>query len=483
MTTSDYVAFHAAERPDTLALISNGRQVSYAELARTIGKFARALDEFGLPWGSSVAIACDDLYVHWLLLLACEHRGVATASISASDMRAPLALRASVDLVLAGPGIPITGAPQDRSLTPEWLQGVFARADVELEPAAPGKPDDLIRIAYSSGTTGTPKRILLLRRMIEPRMREFAAQFEFTPQSRYLLTGPLNVLHMYGVTMACVRSGGTVVFDLVGNTLNVARSVSAYGITRVSLFPMVLKQVLDALPRGFVKPPNLTIHSIGAPISEALRERALQRLAVDFLRGYGCNETAAVYVSRAPRADSFGSIWPEIEVEIVDDNDRPLPSGTIGHIRLRTQCMVDEYPDDPEATHRCFKNGWFYPQDMGMLNEARQLKVVGRSTEVINIGGQKVAPGDLEDFALRNAPIADAGACSFPNSEGIEEIYIAVSLADGDANQIVRRIADALSRHRYRNFCVLTLPSIPRNANGKIQRDLLKQAVAAKLGR
>ena len=314
-------------------------------------------------------------------------------------------------------------------------------------------------------------------------MREFAAQFEFTPQSRYLLTAPLNVLHMYGVTMACVRSGGTVVFDLVGNTLNVARSVSAHGITRVSLFPMVLKQVLDELPPDFVKPPNLTIHSIGAPISVALRERALKRLAVYFLRGYGCNETAAVYVSRAPRADGFDSIWPEIEVEIVDDNDRPIPSGTIGHIRLRTQCMVDDYPDDPEATHRCFKNGWFYPQDMGMLNDSRQLKVVGRSTEVINIGGQKVAPGDLEDLALRNAPVTDVGACSFPNPEGIEEIYIAFSLAQGDANQIGQRIADALSRRRYSNYYVVRLQSIPRNANGKIQRDLLKQAIAATLGR
>ena len=89
MTTSDYVAFHAAERPDSLALINNGRHVTYAELAHDIGKFARALDEFRLPRGSSIAVACDDLYVHWLLLLASEHLGIATASVAASDVRAP----------------------------------------------------------------------------------------------------------------------------------------------------------------------------------------------------------------------------------------------------------------------------------------------------------------------------------------------------------------------------------------------------------
>src|ERR1700680_1358765 len=101
VSTYDYIAFHATERPEAAALVNRDRTISYAEFRRDIGKFAVALREFGLPRGSTVAIGCDDVYTHWLLLLAFERLNVATASFDRMETPAPRELIAGVDLVLS----------------------------------------------------------------------------------------------------------------------------------------------------------------------------------------------------------------------------------------------------------------------------------------------------------------------------------------------------------------------------------------------
>ncbi|HVM82109.1 MAG TPA: class I adenylate-forming enzyme family protein [Stellaceae bacterium] len=481
VTTADFIAYRAAERPEATALVDGGRAITYAEFARDLRKFTAAARDLGLPRGSSVAVGCEDYYTHWLLLLALERHGIATASLVNVESPGNVALRACVDCVLAAPGFATASARRHLSLTADWLRRAWAGSGAETD-AAPAGPEDPVRVLQSSGTTGAPKRVVLLRRMFEARVRQFAAQFEFTSRSLYLLTAGLNVWHVYGVATACLRAGGAVVTDFVTGKLGLAQAVTAHGITQVSLFPITLKRVLEELPQDFVKPPNLAIHSFGAPITEALRDLALERLAVDLYRNYGCNEAAAAFASRTSRKDGFASVWPDTTVEIVDDEDRLLPPGSIGRIRLKTPCMVEGYPDDPETTRRYFRDGWFYPEDMGVLNEARQLKVIGRRDEMLNIGGEKVPPDAFESQALKHAEVTDVGVCTFANASGVEEVYFAVAFQQGDTAEILRRIADAFKGFALGAYYVVRLPSIPRNANGKIERNRLKQAVAAAIG-
>ncbi|HTS93084.1 MAG TPA: fatty acid--CoA ligase family protein [Stellaceae bacterium] len=482
LATADFVAYHAAERPAALALVGRGRAVAYAEFARDLRGFTSAVCRIGLPRGSVAAIGSDDYYVHWLLLLAFERVGVATASLAKVQNAAAAVLCASVDCVVAAPGYPVTGARRSIELTSDWLSDALSStsATTAEAPAASHEP---VRVLQSSGTTGAPKRIVLLRRMFEARVRQFAMQFEFTSRSRYLLTAGFNVGHIYGVATACLRAGGTVVTDHVDGVSGIAQAIALQQVTHVSMFPIVLQQVLDELPANFVRPRDLAIHSFGAAISETLRDRALQRLATDVYRNYGCNEAAAVYVSRAPYNDGFFPVWPDTAVEIVDDEDRPQPPGTIGRIRMRTPCMVEGYPDDPEATRRHFRSGWFYPEDMGVLNEAGQLRVSGRRDEILNIGGEKVPPDALESEVLKHATVSDVGVCSFRNASGVEEVYFAVSFERGDPAEVLRGISEAFKAFALGAYYVVRLPSIPRNASGKLQRDRLKLAVAAAVGK
>jgi acyl-coenzyme A synthetase/AMP-(fatty) acid ligase len=482
-TTAGYIAYHAAERPHAVALINRGRAITYAQFDGDLRRFIRAVGELGLPRGSSVAVGHDDYYTQWLLLLSLERLGVATGSVANRDQLASTAMRAAVDCVFASPEFSVKGARSQIVLTDEWSQRIFASEDAAAGIPALLAAEDPVRVLQSSGTTGRPKRIILLRRMFEARVRQVIAQFELTARSRYLLTAGFNVGHVYGVATACLRAGATVVADFAPDRLHVARAMRDHGVTHVSMLPIHLKQVLDDLPPDFIKPPNLTIHPFGAAMSETLRDRALERLAVEVFRHYGCNEASTVVASRAPRKDGFASIWPDTAVEIVDEQDRPVPLGAVGYIRLRTACMVEGYPDDPEATRRHFRDGWFYPQDMGVMNEDRQLKVIGRRDEMLNIGGQKGAPTDLEEQVLKYASVEDVGVCSFPNASGVEEVYFAIVFTHGDAAEILRRITSATREFSLGNSYVVRLPRIPRNANGKIQRDELKQAVAMAAGR
>jgi len=189
---------------------------------------------------------------------------------------------------------------------------------------------------------------------------------------------------------------------------------------------------------------------------------------------YGSNE--AGYVSSMRGNVEFGSVWPGAQVEVVGDRDQPLPFGEMGRIRVKTDCMVEGYLNDPEATARVFRNGWFYSGDLGILHDARRLQVIGRGDDLLNIGWNKFSPDMLEGLTLAAGGIGDVGVCSVPNADGIEEIAIAVSDPRGSPQELLERITYAFRDIEIGRFHLLRLDRIPRNANGKIQRNCLKDA-------
>ncbi|HXP73227.1 MAG TPA: class I adenylate-forming enzyme family protein [Stellaceae bacterium] len=483
-TTGDHVAFHAAERPDGVALVNRGRAISYAELCRDIGKFASALREFGLPRGSAVAVGCDDFYLHWVLLLAFERLNVATASYHSGEGLADCGeLLAGADLVLSEEHFPLQGAARHRSIAPAWVADTLARSHDGGPIYADWAAGDPVRILRSSGTTGRPKRLVVTRGMNEPRIAGYAWQYQFTPQSRYLLTLPFSAGPMYGAATACLRAGGTVVTEPFEGGAGAARAIARHGITHVMLQPIMLKRVLDDLPRDLVKPARLTIVTLGSALSDELSARALEHLATEVTDVFGCNEVGGVSRRQATRRDKFSEVSPGVEVETIDESNRLVPRGEPGLLRIRTEAMVEGYLGEPEElTRRHFRNGWFYPGDRAILDGPRRLMVVGRGDELLNIGGAKVRPDDLEALVMRHADVGDVGICTFGNREGIEEVYVALAGVRHDHRELLARLEQAFMHQQLGSFRVVILQAIPRNAAGKIVRAALKEMVAKAAG-
>ena len=464
--TTDYIAFHAAERPSAVAIVVNGREISYAEFARDLRKMTRALREFALPRGALVAIGVDDIYLRWLLRFAFERLCVVT--FAGLQRLHPLRLPGDFDLVMAEKKFLAESDRRQHTLTSEWLQAVLGRDDSGDESSPTMRPDDPLRILLTSGTTGTSKKLLYSRRVHESSVTKMMWFANLTRQSRYL-----DETDSVAAFTACVRAGGTVVFE---GRMTPAEAIMSYAITHVMLVPVILRQILDELPGDFARPHELKIFSSGAALSKGLRDQARARLATQVIDMYGSNE--AGYVSSIRDDAEFGSVWPGVQVEVVDDRDKPMPLGEMGRIRVKTDRMVHEYLDDPEATKRFFKDGWFYAQDLGILRSSHRLQVIGRTDEVFNISGQKIAPNVLEDLVANVTKVGDVGACSIQNADGIEEIFIAVSGTQVGQQELSERISRTLDGLWVGKVHVIKVDRVPRNANGKIERSLLKNVAA-----
>jgi acyl-coenzyme A synthetase/AMP-(fatty) acid ligase len=466
--TAGYIAFHAAERPDAVAIINNGSSITYAELARQIRKFMHALRTLDLAPGAKAAVDCEDAYFNLLMRLAFEQLRVATAIVGLGEKPGPFTILRDFDIVLSGKSS-VIGAARHHRTTTEWLQGVLASGEEDPEPAPQKQADDPVRVVLTSGTTGRSKKLVYSRRIHEAHIARVLWLTGFTRASRYLHALPVAV----SGSAACLRAGGTVVFE---RRMTLAKAIAAHGITHTTMPPFALMRLLDEMPEDFPKPDNLLIWSFGAPISHALREKASARLVTDLWDIYSSNEADSVSVIRA--STDIGTIWPGVRVEIVDDHDRPLPFGQVGHIRVRSDCMVTGYLDFPEAAGRIFKDGWFYAGDMGVLHDAHRLRVLGRSDDVLNIGGKKVAPEVIEDRVLKLGQVAGVGVCGAPNRDGIEEACIAVAGQRCSDEELLRRITEALRDLQLGRFHVIRVPAIPRTANGKLQRKALREIAA-----
>jgi len=267
--------------------------------------------------------------------------------------------------------------------------------------------------------------------------------------------------------------------------MSIAEAVLTHKITHLAAPPFCLKQIVDELPEDFARPEELTIFSFGAAVSGTLCEQALAKFATEICDLYGSNEAGYICSTRFQSTPDtrFACVWPGVEIEIVDDRDRPLPFGALGQIRVKTDCMVQGYLNDPEASRRMFKDGWFYAGDVGVLSGARRLQVLGRVDELLNIGWNKFSPTALEGLVMKVTDVGDVGVCSLPNTDGIEEVYVAVSGNRTSSEEVVARLNDAFRPYQLGRFYVVRAARIPRNENGKIQRDILKTALAEAVGR
>src|SRR5579872_1910713 len=190
--TVDPIAARAAERPEAVAVIHNGRAVSFVEFSADIRKAMRAVQGLGVRRGGSIAVGTDDLYLHWLLLLASERLGIGAASFLASEHGGSTALLESVDVVLAEPSFPREGSRRWHPITPDGTREVLASAPADHELRVSTAPEDPVRILRTSGTMGPPKRVVVLRRMHEAMIAAGIACFGLGPRTRYLQSMPLS---------------------------------------------------------------------------------------------------------------------------------------------------------------------------------------------------------------------------------------------------------------------------------------------------
>jgi len=467
-STTDYLQFQALHRPAAIALINNGLHISYAEFYRDVTKFTRAMSELDLSRGSSAAIEADNLYLHWLLLLACENLGIATASFlpgEPPDSR----LLACMDLVLCRQDLPDSSGRRIHKLSQAWLDQVQAQPtkteDARRIRLALG---EIQRIKRSSGSTGFPKVMAATRFTEETALQSYMLHEQFTRDSRFLITGQFTVNNIYGRSTTCMRLGATCIFD---SRLGIADAIVAYEPTHVRLFQYQVKPILERLPPTYSKQRKLTVIMGAGPLSGELRQSLLARLATDIAYSYSSNETRMI---AAIDAAGLATARPGIEVEVVDEKDDRVPFGQLGQIKIKSDALFTRYIGEACADEARPEGGWFYTGDAGIMIRPRQFKVVGRIDEVLNIGGMKMSPLFVEEEIVKESPVAilETGVTSVVNPEGIEEICVAVVVAEGTD---LKRLEEWLmTKYWLGKLHFAVVDQIPRTESGKVQRHRLR---------
>lgn len=469
-STADYIAFHAAQRPDAIAVIDGARRVTWDRFHNDLRRVTHALRGFGLAPGRFAAVEWTTLYAHWLLLLGFENLGVATTTYMPGNwQREPLL--DLMDLVICTPDKVPEGEFRVHRLTREWLAAVLG--DSPPEDAAPvaRPPDAPNHVIKGSGTTGSTKLMIRTNAANEFLTAQLALNAGFTRESRYLLTLGFGISFVYRYALVCLRFGGTCISD---PAIGLAAAIAKHAPTHMSLLPMALHELLDSLPADFVRPPRLTVNLEGAPVPGAVRARALAGFATELIEGYAMNETGRVCTMDT---DGVGTVWPGVEVEVVDDEDRPM-IGAQGRVRIRSGGCVTGYLNDPEATARMFRDGWFYPGDLGVMLGPRVLKLAGRADDMVNIRGFKLMPYAVEATLAAKLPVAEACFSTVKDAAGVTHACVALVPNPGFDMAAASACVAGLLPASFGACHIATLDALPRTPSRKIRRAALAVSLA-----
>jgi acyl-CoA synthetase (AMP-forming)/AMP-acid ligase II len=226
--------------------------------------------------------------------------------------------------------------------------------------------------------------------------------------------------------------------------------------------------------------PEMEVFVVGSPVPKALADEARRVLSPDLNVFYATTEASGVAVGstalQQQHDGTAGFLFPGVEIEAVDDSDRPLPRGITGILRVRSEGMVTRYENESpaDAGTSPLRNGWFYPGDLGSVSAEGVVVVTGRVTEVLNIGGNKFQPAAIEELALDCDGILDAAAFSVPDEHDIERAWIAVvrgsDYKEGEIAGRIRARWPLLGRLQ-----IAVTKQIPRNHMGKVDRLKLRE--------
>jgi 2,3-dihydroxybenzoate-AMP ligase len=460
--------FSARMSPLAVAVSNGAEHILYRDLDRIIDQAAAALDGAGVSGPELVAISTPDAYRHLVLILACARRGVPTVSLMPQMARPMATFTRAAKLLSDDPA-----RTPDLLVDAAWLAQAVAAAPVELAPVAID-PQALGRVQLSSGSTGEPKAVGMSWALMDRRI-EHTWTRNFGYERLLSLIGPESgALPLF---LWCWARGGCVLFGSPDPAI-LARSLTILQPTGMLAAPAQLAVVLDALPEDATPLPGLQIAIGGAHAAPKLRDRAALRLGTVNVT-YASTEAGVCtngFAASLGTGTQVGWVTPWSEIEIVDEQDRRLPFGAVGRVRVRGTDVVSGYLG--VETDDRFREGWFYPGDIGTLTASGMLHIDGREDEVMNFGGQKFLPSALETPLETISGIAAAAAFALEDAQGIAQPWIAI-VRDGEVSE--PEIGRALAIAELPPVRVAYIDALPLTPLGKVRREALKEA-ARRLG-
>lgn len=501
------ILFHG-KGVDTPSIISTGREVNiitYDTLGSHVQKFRSVLEAAGLKRDSVCCIALPNGPAFVAVFLAVLHLEAVIAPLNPALKQDELAysLSSLQAKVVIGPKN-FLGGDTDLSRASEEHDCTLAECywngtDVGLNVlrqntttscpmAGLGKDSDFVALAlHTSGTTGKPKAVPLLQSNLQASAKNVIEAYWLESSDRSMLIMPL--FHIHGIVaglLAPLLAGSCIIIPENGLGPDFWRDFEDHKATWWTATPTHQKVLLS-----FDKPPSHVqprfIRSCSSPLAPSLLHELESAFKAPVLEAYAMTENAHHIAShlldQERRPGTVGSPCGTVSVKILDDNEEEMSQGNVGEVVIKGPSVTPGYLDNPEANAKSFTtSGYFRTGDQGSIDDLGHVRLTGRLKELINKGGEKISPNEIDKVVLNHEHIAEAVSFAAPDEMYGEEVAIALVLKPGKdvkptalRQWLQGRISDfKIPQH------VCIVDAIPKTATGKVQRTSLYQSVLAK---
>jgi acyl-coenzyme A synthetase/AMP-(fatty) acid ligase len=459
---------------------ANDTLVSYGRLARFMNNVSRKALHAGLGPGSNVALFVNHPLLHSIFILGLTRIGVVT--LSGRNPVLPENLK--IDALITDGFFPYKASRVIRADF-GWTEGDGSPLSPNQVPAT--KSDDVCRIVVTSGTTGEGKAVALTHRMLSARIARhssvFGSRLPVCTRTYCDLGFATSLGYQFLIYM--LWRGGMLV--LPGESVDaLVRALTAYEVENMLTSPAGLATYLQY----FEERPALRcgldlIFTGGSMMSETLASRAHTRMCAHIVAAYGATEASMVAAAPvqmlAGIPGAVGHVMPDQTVQIVTEAGTVLPPGKEGVVRVGGPYNVDGYLGDTESNTSAFRNGWFYPGDLGRLQQDAMLVISGREKAVLNLGGDKVKPEMVEEVLKSYPGMDDAAVFSVSNELGVEEIRALIVTRSQWSDATLRNHCEKSLPRTFVPARFIAIESLPKNAMGKTERRNLAMLAPAKL--
>ena len=360
-------------------------------------------------------------------------------------------------------------------------------APAPVDPA-PSDPADIALVLHTSGTTARPKIVPLRHDRLAASARNVAATLALTDADRCLNVMPLFHIHgLVAAVLATLATGGSVVATPGFLAPSFFDWLDAFAPTWYTAVPTMHQAVLGRAPRHadvIARRPLRLVRSSSASLPVSVLEGLEAAFGAPVIEAYGMTEAAHQMASNPlpPLGRKPGSVGRAtgIDIAILDVDGTPRQAGEVGEVAIRGATVFDGYEANPDANARAFVDGWFLTGDQGTLDDDGYLFLRGRLKELINRGGEKVGPIEVEEALLALPGVAQAAVFAIPDPRLGEDVGAVVVPSDGVVLH-ERELQAALST-RLAGFkvprVIRVVSEIPKGPTGKVQRI----GLAARLG-
>ncbi len=491
MTTALLDLLTAPDGAPALAEPASGERTSYGELRETADRIGRSLAAAGAGPGDAVAMSLPNGPEIVAAFLGVVAAGAGAAPLNqaytAEEFRAYLLdLEPRAMLFLRGEESPARAVCDALGIRQIELAGDdtahLAPAGLAPAGAAPARDADAVALLlHTSGTTSKPKGVPIRQRNLAASAQTVAATYGLAAGDVSHCAMPL--FHVHGLvasTLATLASGGLVIAPRRFSASAFWADGAAYGATWYSAVPTIHRILLSRAEDGGTEHAGHGLRfarSCSSALPGPLMAAFEQRFGLPLVEAYGMTEAAHQMASNPlpPGERRAGSVGRPTgtEIAILDDDWRPLAAGSVGEVCVRGPGVVDSYRANPEATAAGFRDGWFRTGDSGQLSADGYLSLSGRLKELINRGGEKISPHEVEDALLAHPDVVEAVAFAVPDAKYGEAVGAAVVARAAVAEDALRAHCDERLAAFKVPARIHVLDAIPKGPTGKVQRRLL----------